>query len=629
MFQNDTALFQDETKKGCNDLKRIGIKIANIINDLKNWRWKTLKLLRINLTTKKVEFQEVPEQYVPLGGRALTSRLILDEVEPTCNPIGKNNKLVFAPGLLSGTTAPSSGRLSVGGKSPLTGTIKESNAGGLAAQKLARMGIKAMVIEGMADEWCVIKITKDSVEFSEADDVLGKGNYEVGELLREKFGAKTGVISIGQAGESKLSAASIAVADMEGRPVRHAGRGGLGAVMGSKKVKALVIDDANASGVEIQDKEAFKEAAQAFSKMLLDHPVCGQGLPTYGTAVLVNILNEAGGLPTENFKSGRFDGADKISGENMHDIISARGGKTTHGCHPGCVMRCSQVYHDEKGKYLTAGFEYETIWAFGANCKIDNLDAIAKMDRYCDDLGLDTIEMGVTFAVAMEGGVIPFGDFAGALKLFEDEIAKATPLGRILGQGAEFTGKAFGVTRIPTVKRQGIPAYDPRAVKGVGVTYATTTMGADHTAGYSVTANILKVGGYIDPLKTAGQVDLSRNLQVATAAIDTTGLCLFVAFAVLDEPQALPKVVDMLNAQYGTSLTLDDVTELGKSILTWEREFNAKAGFNNAHDRLPEFFQEEQLPPHNTTFDLKEEELDSVFSFVEDKVAKEAAATKE
>ncbi|MFZ5945491.1 MAG: aldehyde ferredoxin oxidoreductase family protein [Bacillota bacterium] len=588
-----------------------------------------MKILRIDLTKKQVEFQDVPGQYAALGGRALTSKMILDEVDPNSNPLGKKNKLVFAPGLLSGTTAPSSGRLSVGGKSPLTGTIKESNAGGLASQKLAKMGIKAIVLEGAADEWFVLKINKDSVEFESASDLLGKGNYEVGDALREKYGAKAGVISIGPAGEYKMLSASIAVGDMEGNPVRHAGRGGLGAVLGSKKVKAIVIDDEGAPGVEIVNKEAFKEAAQAFSKMLLDHPVCGQGLPTYGTAVLINILNEAGGLPTENFKTGRFDGADKISGETIHDTIVARGGKTTHGCHPGCVMRCSQIYNDENGKYLTAGFEYETVWAFGANCKIDNIDAIAKLDRYCDDIGLDTIEMGVTLGVAMEGGVLPFGDYEGALKLFAEDVAKATPLGRIIGQGAEFTGKAFGVTRIPTVKRQAIPAYDPRAVKGVGVTYATTTMGADHTAGYSVTANILKVGGFVDPLKTEGQIELSRNLQIATAAVDSTGLCLFVAFAVLDEPQALPKVVDMINAQYGTSLTLDDVTELGKTVLNWEREFNKKAGFTNAHDRLPEFFADEQCAPHNETFDFTGEQLDSVYSAIEGESLKEAAAAKE
>jgi len=574
-----------------------------------------MQIYRVNMTEGQVTTEEVKESYAALGGRGLTSQIIADEVDPTCHPLGANNKLVIAPGLLSGTNAPSSGRLSVGTKSPLTGTIKESNAGGTASQKLAKLGIKAIIVEGQPKngEFYTLKVSKDGLELKDASSLLGQRNYDLGNTMRSEYGDSVCVVSVGPAGEYKLTAASIAVTDGDGRPVRHCGRGGTGAVMGSKGIKVIVIDDADAPGVPIKDKESFKAAAKDFSKMLLDHPVCGQGLPTYGTAVLINILNEAGGLPTKNFRSGRYDGADKISGEAMYDAINERKGNPTHGCHPGCVMRCSQVYNDKDGNYLTAGFEYETIWAFGAHCTIDDLDAIATLDRLCDDIGLDTIEMGVTIGVAMEAGIIPFGDADGAIDLLQ-QIGEGKPLGRILGNGASFTGKAYGVTRVPTVKDQSIPAYDPRAVKGVGVTYATTTMGADHTAGYSVTANILKVGGHVDPLSKDGQVDLSRNLQIATAAVDSTGLCLFVAFAVLDEPKALPRVVDMLNAQYGLSLTVDDVSELGKAILNTEREFNKAAGFNNSHDRLPEFFKEE-LPPHGTTFDFTDKELDELYNF--------------
>ncbi|MCL4425916.1 MAG: aldehyde ferredoxin oxidoreductase C-terminal domain-containing protein, partial [Firmicutes bacterium] len=224
------------------------------------------------------------------------------------------------------------------------------------------------------------------------------------------------------------------------------------------------------------------------------------------------------------------------------------------------------------------------------------------------------IETGGTLGVAMEGGVIPFGDGAGAIRLLE-EIRQGTPLGRILGQGAEFTGKAFGVTRVATVKGQHMPAYDPRAAKGIGVTYATSTMGADHTAGYSITANILGVGGNVDPLKPEGQVALSRDLQVATAAVDSTGLCLFVAFALLDNPEGLPTVVEMLNAKYGTELTVGDVVKYGQAVLKVEREFNRRAGFTSAHDRLPTWMKAEALPPHHTVFDVSEAELDQVFNF--------------
>lgn len=571
-------------------------------------------IYRVNLTTKTVTKEDVPGNLLALGGRALTSTVIAEEVDPLCHALGSKNKLVFAPGLLSGTSAPSSGRLSVGAKSPLTGTIKESNAGGLAAIRFAKLGVKALIVEGQADDPVLLKVDKDGIKIEDAKEYAGKANYELNKILPEKYGEKVAVLTIGPAGEYKMTSASIAVSDGEHRPVRHAGRGGLGAVMGSKNLKAIIVDDTNAPGVAIADQERFKTAAQSFAKMLLDHPVCGQGLPTYGTAVLVNILNEAGGLPTKNFRTGRFDGTEKISGEHMHKLITERNGKTSHACHPGCVMRCSQVYNDADGNYLTAGFEYETIWAFGSQCCIDDLDVIAKADRFCDDLGLDTIEMGVTMSVAMEAGIIDFGDAQGMLGLFE-EIKNGTPLGRVLGNGAKFLGQAYGLTRVPVVKGQSIPAYDPRAVKGVGVTYATTTMGADHTAGYSVTANILKVGGDVNPLDKAGQVDLSRNLQIATAAVDSTGLCLFVAFCVLDNPDALPAVVEMLNAQYNIKLTLDDVAELGKYVLKTEREFNTGAGFTSKDDRLPEFFNEE-FDPHNTTWDLTGEELDEVFNFI-------------
>ncbi|MGI6226251.1 MAG: aldehyde ferredoxin oxidoreductase family protein [Peptococcales bacterium] len=574
-----------------------------------------MKLIRVNMADKKVTSEDVSKEYDLLGGRAFTSEFVAREVDPTCHPLGHNNKMVISPGLLSGTSAPSSGRLSIGFKSPLTGGIKESNSGGTAAQKLARLGIKGLIIEEKPqdDSIYILKVTKDGVDLLDGSKLKGKGNYEICEILQKEHGDKVCVMSIGPAGEYKLSAATVAVSDSDGKPVRHCGRGGGGAVLGSKGIKAIVIDDTGAAKIPIHDWEKFKEAARDFSKILTEHPVSGQGLPLYGTAVLVNILNEAGGLPTKNFRHGRFDFADKISGEMVHDTINERKGKLTHACHPGCVIRCSQVYHDKEGKYLTAGFEYETIWAFGANCTIDDVDAIARLDFLCDDIGLDTIEMGVTLGVAMEGRVINFGDADGAINLLE-QVRQGTELGRIIGNGAGFTGKAFGVTRVPTVKNQGIPAYDPRSVKGIGVTYATSTMGADHTAGYSVSANILKVGGHIDPLKGEGQVELSRNLQIATAAIDSTGLCLFVAFAILDEPRAMQRIADMLNALNNLQITNDDLTALGKAVLTTEREFNFKAGLNEADDRLPEFFQE-QVDPHGAVFDIPDQELDQLYNF--------------
>lgn len=573
-----------------------------------------MQIFRVNMSKLTTTIEEVPEEWQLLGGRALTSAIVAKEVEPTCHPLGSKNKLVFAPGLLTGTMAANSGRLSVGAKSPLTGGIKESNAGGTASQRLAKLGIKALIIEGIPadDKFYRLHVHKAGVDIKEETELLGKGNYEVITSVLNKYTENTGVITIGQAGEYKLSSANISVKDPKGH-LRSAGRGGLGAVMGSKRIKFITLDDNDGSGIDIKDKESFKNAAQIFNKGLLSHPVSGDALPKYGTDVLVNILNEAGGLPTKNFRVGRFEGAEKISGETMYDNIMNRQGDPTHGCHVGCIIRCSQTYNDKDGKYLTSGFEYETIWGFGAGCLVDDLDLIAEVDHLCDDIGIDSIETAVTMQTAMEAGVISFGDGPGILKLL-NEVKEGTSLGRILGNGADFTGKAYGVTRVATVKGQGIPAYDPRSVKGIGVTYATTPMGADHTAGYSVTANILKVGGHVDPLQKEGNLELSRNLQIATASLDSAGLCIFVAFAVLDNEAVSHAIIEMINAQYGINWTVDDWFNLGRSVLRTERAFNEAAGFTKQDDRLPEFFNE-PVPPHNATWDFTGEELDQVLQF--------------
>ena len=575
------------------------------------------KILRINTKKKTWEFQDLPESLVGLGGRALTSKMVLDEVPADCHPLGRYNKLIFSPGILSGTPAANSGRLSAGAKSPLTNGIKESNSGGFISQKLAKLGIAALVLEDKPENtgYCMVVINKQGVEILDAGEYEGLGNYDLMEKLWSAYGKRTGVMTIGQAGEQCLKAASIHQADPKGRPGRAMGRGGLGAVMGSKKVKAIVVDDKGCDRLALVDPEGFKAANKKWVKMLRDHPVTGQGLPGLGTAVLVNVINEAGALPTKNFRTGRFEHAADISGEKMVENIQARNGVVAEGCHPGCVIKCSQAYHDKDGEYLTSGFEYETLWAFGAHTTVRDLDQIAMMDRLCDDYGLDTIDTGVALGVAMEGGLLPWGDGDGCIDLIK-QVAQGTGFGKILGNGAAFTGDALGVDRIPVVKRQALPAYDPRSGKGVGVTYATTPMGADHTAGYGVTANILGVGGSVDPLKNDRQVELSKNLQIATAAIDAAGLCLFVAFAVLDNEEGVPLIVDMINAQYGLSLTPDDVIKLGISILENENEFNLRAGFTKTDDQLPEMFKE-KFPPHDTQWTFSVEDLQQAKKYTE------------
>jgi aldehyde:ferredoxin oxidoreductase len=554
--------------------------------------------------------------YVGFGGRGLTSAIVSKEVPPLCHPLGSENKLVIAPGMLSGTIAAMSGRLSVGCKSPLTGGIKEANAGGQASQVMLRLGYAAIVLEGKPknDDIYKVVINKDGVQISSDNSLKMLPNYDLIDRMKKEYGDKIACISIGPAGEMKMCAASIACTDIELRPTRHAGRGGVGAVMGAKGVKVIVLDDSGMTMRPPKDPEKFKQANKDFVEGLKKHAVTGEALPAYGTNVLTNIMNEVGGYPTYNFKQGQFDGASKISGEAEAELETKRGGLATHGCHRGCVIRCSGTYHDKDGHYLTKQPEYETVWSHGGNCGIDDLDAIAKMDFLDDNYGLDTIEMGATIGVAMEAGLIKFGDSEGAIKLIE-EVGKGTHLGRILGNGTAFTGKAFGIERVPVVKGQAIPAYDPRAVHGVGVTYATSPMGADHTAGYAVATNVLKVGGDVDPLKPEGQIELSRNLQIATAAIDSTGMCLFIAFAILDQPDTFQALLDLLSSFHGTNLTADGVTELGKKVLTMERDFNKQAGFTAQHDRLPGFFKTEALAPHNIKFQVNDEDLDQVFNW--------------
>jgi aldehyde:ferredoxin oxidoreductase len=576
------------------------------------------QILRINMGAENGPAIRIEPSgdYAGLGGRAMTSAVVSKEVPPLCHPLGEDNKLVIAPGMLSGSAAAMSGRLSVGCKSPLTGGIKEANSGGQGAQVLARLGYAAIILEGKPKDDTLYKvfINKDGVKISPDNSLKMLGNYALVDKIKAEYGDKVACISIGPAGEMKMASATVAITDMEQRPTRHAGRGGVGAVMGSKQVKAIVLDDSDMPMRSPKDSDKFKEANKNFVQGLRKHPVTGEGLPTYGTNVLTNVINEAGGYPTYNFKKGQFSGAAKISGEALAELEKARGSNPTHGCHKGCVIRCSGTFVDKDGNYLTKQPEYETVWAHGGNCGIDDLDAIAMMDFLDDDFGIDTIEMGATIAVAMDAGIAKFGDAEAAINLIK-EVGKGSHLGRILGNGAGLTGKVFGIERVPVVKNQSMPAYDPRAVQGMGVTYATTTMGADHTAGYAVTANVLGVGGNVNALKPEGQIELSRNLQIATAAIDASGMCLFIAFAILDQPDTFQSLVDMLSAFTGQNLTGDDVVALGKSILTNERDFNARAGFTSKDDRLPEYFKKESLAPHNVTFQVKDEDLDQVFNW--------------
>ncbi len=578
------------------------------------------KLLRVNMEKLTADFEDIPQKYKFMGGRWLTSSIIYDEVDPLCHPLGAKNKIIFAPGIVTGTSTPTSSRISVGGKSPLTGGIKESNAGTKFSQQLARLGIKAVIIEGKPQEentTYILEIKKDTAKLLHANYLRMKGAYETMKILNSKYG-NVGICCIGPAGEMKMAIAGVCFSDINNKASRYAGRGGLGAVMGSKGLKAIVLDDKGSSGIEIIDKDMFEKGRKKLINALQNHEITKPkgALNTYGTAVLMNIVNNAGALPIRNFSSGKFKNVFNISGEKIFEETKKRTGKEiyNHACSPGCIIQCSNTWYNMDGTEMVSCQEYESIWAFGPNCGIDDLDVTGRLIKICNDLGIDTIEAGVTLGVAMEAGIAKFGDSNKAIELIE-EIGKGSHLGHILGQGAEFTGKAFGVLRIPTVKGQGMPAYEPRAAKGVGVTYATSTMGADHTSGYTIATEILSVGGKSNPLDPKDKIELSRNFQITTAFLDSTGYCLFIAFAILDIPSGFEGVIDTCNAVLGSSWNTEDTNAIGKEILKKEKEFNIAAGFTNANDRIPEFMIEETLPPHHSKWDIKNDEIDNFWKF--------------
>jgi len=554
-----------------------------------------MNLLRVNMTEGKISLEPFPQDRI-LGGRATIDYLLTRYGSPAAHPLSEENIFIVAPGILAGTSAPQSGRLSVGGKSPLTGGIKEANVGGTGAHKLGRLAIMGILVEGKAKEWQVLKINSQGASLEKAAGIVGLTNYSACERLRQKYGDKIGIITIGPAGEMKLANSTVAVTDPEGRPSRHAARGGVGAIMGAKGLKAVVIDDDGGSLRKAVHEEAFREAAKKATEAIQNFPL-REGLHNMGTAIFVNVDNGRGSFPTRNHREGSFEKAANIGPAKLVELVKARGGAMGHGCLPGCVVRCSPIFHDPSGKFLTAALEYETISMLGSNLGIDDLDAVARMDRKCDDLGLDTIEMGCTIGVLNDAGLFSFGDAAKAESLI-DEIAKGTPLGRVLGSGVAVTARVFGIERVPAVKGQGIPAHAARSSKGWGVTYATSPQGADHTAGSVIE----------EPLSNKGQAERSRKAQIMTAALDATGLCLFTFL--------MPKLIfPMINALYGISWTVEDYLDMGKEMLRQERAFNLKAGIGPEADRLPDWMSKEPLPPTKAVFDVPEEDIQSVFHF--------------
>jgi aldehyde:ferredoxin oxidoreductase len=569
------------------------------------------KILRVDMSSLRVEAEEAPEEYRLLGGRVLSSHIVAREVPAIYHPLSAHNRLVFAPGLLGGTAATTSGRTSVGGKSPLTGGIKESNVGGLLGHKLAKLGVKAVVVQGQpADRcWRLLRVDAEGARLEPADGLAGLGNYEaVWRLLvgdspdrpgRQAGGRSSCVVSIGPAGEMRMAAASIAVSDPEGRPTRHAARGGLGALMGAKGLKAIVVDDAGTRNVGAAARDQYRQRVLDFSRTVLDDPRT-KNMSAFGTAGVIRFVNRenVASMPTRNHRLGVFAGADAISGQHIAELAPRRSGKMLP-CMAGCIIKCAILFNDAEGQHVTSALEFETIALMGSNLEIGDIDGLARLDRLCDDIGLDTIEMGNAIGVALEAGVGPFGHWRRVAELLE-EVRRGTPLGRILGGGTELTARAFGVDRVPAVKGQGLPAWEPRTLKAMGITYATSPQGADHTAGLVTARNVTP-----DTLLKA-----SRHEQILQAAVDSVGLCQF----------SNPTEADMarfVSAQYGVEWGPEDVLEMGRRVLKEERDFNLRAGFGRDADYLPEFLRTEPLHTLDgeMAFDLPDELLDSFWDF--------------
>ena len=567
-----------------------------------------MKMLRIDMKDSQIRWEVVPKEYEQLGGRALIVRLLLNEVPPACDALGPHNKLIFAPGILGGAIVATAGRLSVGAKSPLTRGAKEANAGGTGGDALGKLGIKAIVVEnqGKPRQFQILVIDGDTAELVPADDVVGLGTYATTDRLHDRFGGDSTVICIGQAGEYLMTGAGISATGERDQRSNHAARGGLGSVMGSKGLKAVVIRKPIGKTPKLANEEIFRKAAKAFAQELINSPKLGTkgSQHIYGTASIVGAVNEMGSMPTRNFSDGRFENAADLRGEKLRELILAREGKVGTRCMPGCVIACRNLFNDESGKSVVGSIQYETIALVGSNLGLGKLDDVATINFMCNDFGLDTIETGAALGVACEAGLAKFGDIDGIVGLLK-QVGEGTVVGRMLGCGATATGRVLGIRRVPTCLGQAMPGYDPRSLKGNGVTYATSPQGADHTAG-----NAFGARAEVPPLGTAGQKELSLKLQIIAAMLDSTGLCLFARPPIISNPQLM---IDMINGIHGWGWTKEDYDQFNRTVLRNELEFNRLAGITQSDYRIPEYMREEPLPPHNVVFDVPDSDLDAVF----------------
>ena len=546
--------------------------------------------LHIDLENRTVQAVEQKGEDLVRVGRYLIAKTLVEENIAGVDPLSPDNPLIFSAGPFAGTNFSNANRTSIGCKSPLTGGVKEANAGGTLGVALGQLHLSGFTLHGAADEWVIIHLRKDgSVGFDSAKGFMGMGNFETAALLHEKYGKKVSLALCGPVGEYQGLLAGIAVSDTDRRPSRLAARGGVGAVMGSKKVKAVVADLDRMP--QLHERKKVIGAVRSYADKLGKDPMI-DSYKRFGTAMMSDYTNHVGGLPVRNFSSGRLVDTNtetmKMGGDFIREQNIARGGEQDHACMPGCLIRCSNVYADADGNEIVSPVEYETLGLLGTNCGIKEPDDLARLNAIANDLGIDTIETGAMVGVLMEAGLGEFGD-AGFITDVLEQVRAGTGQGRLWAQGTAAVGDHYRVNRVPVIKRQAISAYDPRVIEATGITMMVTAQGADHTAG-----NVPKMETADKSLEEVAGA--SHDAQVLTAATDSLGFCVFGRTVTNTQ---LEMITDAINAAVGSELEPSFFRELGRDTLRLEREFNRSAGFTENDDELPGFFYNEPLEPSN------------------------------
>ena len=545
------------------------------------------RYLNIDLASRAVTETHLDGESLVNAGRYLIAKTLVECGAATVDPLSGDNPLIFSAGPFAGTNFSNANRTSVGCKSPLTGGIKESNAGGTFSVALGQLHIAGFTLHGASPDWTIIHLSKDgSIRFDPADEFLGLGNFEAAGALHEKYGNKVSLALCGPVGEYQGLLAGIAISDSDRRPSRLAARGGVGAVMGAKKVKAIVAELDKMP--VLNDRKKVMATVKEYGKMLRADELVAV-YKNIGTATMADFTNYIGGLPVRNFSSGQQVGSDerlKLGGDYIRELTIERGGMTSHACMPGCMIECSNVFVDKDGKEVVSPVEYETIGLMGTNCGLSDPDELARVNAIANDLGIDTIETGAMLGVLMEAGVGEFGDVNFMIEALE-EVRKGTAKGRLYAQGTARVGAHFNVARIPVIKKQAISAYDPRVIEVTGITMMLTAQGADHTAGN--VPRMVTAGKTTDEL-----VDASMETQVAMAAADSLGFCIFGRNVTNNH---LEMIATAINNAVGSNLDAAFFARLGVETLKLENEFNRAAGFTEEDDELPAFFYDEPLPP--------------------------------